>query len=198
MKIIYLLFIFSNLASTLVSAEISRLRASGNFGFGIATVESFGGSRKTYSETPFGGSGSLDYFLNPLIDIGVEHIRSYGNNQTGVGLTGVSFKFYFYNDHPQYFSGIISGETNEVERGKGYYHLRAITPYLGIGGGFAQATIPSVNVLALNEYLSFKAGYDYPIGTFWGFRNEANFAFSLAGSGKTTLINLIFGIYIFL
>lgn len=180
------------------SSEISRLRAAGNFGFGKALISNYNVGTNSYTEVPFGGSGSLEYFLDPLLDIGVEHIRSYGKNQTGVGLTGVSFKFYFLNDHPQYLAGLFSGSTNQLNGGVGYYYLKSITPYFGLGGGFAQATVPSDDVMAFNEYMSVKGGIDYPANSGWGYRCEGNIAFSLAGSGKITLFNLLFGLYFFL
>lgn len=179
-------------------AEISRLRISSNFGFGNSYAQSFGGSGKSYTEAPFGGSGTLEYYLTPFLDVGVEHIRSYGNNQTGFGLTGASFKYYFYNDHPQFIAGLFSGDSNELSNSSGYFRIKAWSPYVGIGGGFGQATIPSNNVMALNEYISFKGGIDYPNGNSWGFRSESNIAIGLAGSGKITLVNLIFGVYLFL
>jgi hypothetical protein len=177
-------------------AIAGNLRFGGAGGYGEAAVTS---STDSKVSSPMGFSFSFDYALDSRRVIGAEHIRSLNPSvmDTGVGLTGLFAKWYFWTPMPQDLSLIEKSEFNSG------FVQKAISPFVGFGLGMAQGTLLSSDTTqpgasAVGAYLSLKLGAEYPVWKQFGSRAEFNYATTIIGSGSIQLMNFIVGLYMHL
>ena len=168
------------------------VRISGLAGYGqtqITSAESGGGSA---TESPLAFGFALDtrwrepyYFL-------AEHMRSYGNGSTSVGLTGVGIKYYPWL-HPSHYRPVF-GEAIP----KSTFSAHGYMYYFGASTGFAQASVPgsasAASSIAVSFYLSGKAGVDVPLDMSWSLKAELGYALSFFGSGSVNQLRATAGV----
>lgn len=182
-----LLFIF--LFHSKSFADISRLRAVGLGGLGQALITAKNGENSF--ESPLGFSANIDYMMNSRFDLGAEHMRSFSSNGSTVGFTGLTFKYFFWFNHPQ----ILQGSPKNIE--DPVIQIKAWSPYFGASMGVAQGSLLDTKINAVGIYANLKGGLDYPISNAWGMRLEGNVGFSF-GTGTIQIMNGLVGLYTYL
>jgi hypothetical protein len=182
-----------SLSSGLANADVSRLRVAGLSGF--AKSEILGAlTNQSNAQGPMGISAHVDYLLSGQWSIGAEHLRTVSaRNGTAVGLTGLSIKNYFWFSHP-----MAPNDESHITDAQVILTMRALTPYVGMGVGIAQASVLDKNIGALNGFIDVKGGVELPMGQYWGLRSEGNLALSAMGSGSIQFFSLLLGAYVYL
>lgn len=163
-------------------------------GVGEAVSHSAGTNKEVRSEKPGAIAFAVDQNLYGAFYLFAEHLRSFGATGSSIGLTGIGFKYFPWLTPTQ--NRLINPNFTTTQ-----ISSRGYLPFVGLGTGFAQASIMGDGVntadnLAVTGYLSMKAGCEYAIGDKWGLTTEWNFATSVVGSGSIQAVNLIFGAYV--
>lgn len=190
-KTLAIFLLFSSLGFSLES----NLRVGGMLGLGKFNVSV---QEIQKSEEPYSLSFFMDYSYSARMAIGVEHFRSatLAPINSRVGMSGVSFKYYFLNPHPQ-----ILDEAKEIK--KSFLIQKNYTPYYGFGIGYGQSSLfkrteTDVDASTTGAYGTLRLGIERPWVSTWGLRSELNFGQTLMGSGTVSFYQLVVGMYCFL
>lgn len=166
----------------------SRVRIAGQGGLGQALITS--SSNLHTMESPLGFALAVDYLMSSQLSFGAEHIRSFGQSGSAVGLTGLSVKWYFWLPHP-----LPLLEKNEAK--VPLLQIEGWIPYVGGMLGVGQASVLDSTINTLGLALGLKGGLEYPIFGNWGLRTEGNLSVT-SGTGSIVLVNALAGFYLFL
>ena len=174
------------------ATEISRF--SGLAGLGQSSSKSADAAGTVRIEGPLGFGFYIDYSWKDSYFLFAEHMRSMSGSATSVGLSGLGLKYYPWLS-PQKFK---VSNIEKIESTALYYSGYAF--YFGGSLGFAQASVLATSTkesaLAAGIYINGKAGADFPMSQNWGFREEFNSSFLIAGSGNVQYFNLLIGTFI--
>ncbi len=140
---------------------------------------------KSANEGPLVLSVVVDFDLTSRMSLGVEHSRSLALSPMGtsIALTGLVARWY-----------LVTPVINPIRLNETFQTIRitqqGISPYLGAGIGFGQASVlgseDKDNVVSLNVMLAPRIGFDYPLTGGLGLRAEAVVGFSIFGTGTTS------------
>jgi len=174
-----------------VFAKSIKVAALAGYGSATAAVKTV-----TLSESPMSMGIFIDYPIDERRYLGAEHIRSINLSplSSGVSLTGITGKWYFYRPAPQSFADDIGARVT--------IHEYAISPYGGAAFGFAQSSLFSqtsgANANTVGAYLGLKAGADFPLFRQFGARTEGGFTYNVVGEGKLQVLHFQLGFYVHL
>ncbi|MEY4616891.1 MAG: hypothetical protein RJB66_1851 [Pseudomonadota bacterium] len=171
-------------------AEVSRIRASASAGFGQAQVKDQN-YKSADLQGPISNTFTVDYSANGESEWGVEHKRTWSaRSGTAVGLTGLTYKNFFWHSRPQ----IESVPFPRLPRGQ--WDIHAISPYIGASAGIGQASIIDKKMNAIGFYLGVTGGLDWYSQRNWGLRMEASGSATLGGQGRIDTVSAGLGIYL--
>lgn len=183
---LYVLFFFST-----TSFAANQSRVIGHFGLGQSSTTSASGS-SVYTEAPMAFGFSFDYSFRDPYYISAEHLRTFGDGGTSVGLTGVGVKYY------PWLSPRFQHTGNLLTNDKAKMSIKGNSYYFGGAAGMAQASVPPKGnytaAVAVGIYVDAKAGIEMGISQNWTGIGEFDFATTLFGSGAIQYYNLTFGL----
>lgn len=178
------------LLSKPVSAEISRIRASASAGFGQALVKDEN-YKNSDLQGPISNTFTVDYSVDAETEWGVEHKRTWSaRSGTAVGLTGITYKNFFWHSRPQ----IESLPNNLLPRGQ--WDIHALSPYIGASAGIGQASIIDKKMNAIGFYVGVTGGFDWYFARTWGLRFEGSGSSTISGQGRIDCVSAGMGIYL--
>jgi hypothetical protein len=183
------LFLFICLFSVASHAEVSRIRASASAGFGQAQVKDET-LKKSDLQGPVSNTFTVDYSENGQSEWGVEHKRTWSSRSgTAVGLTGITYKNFFWHSRPQ----IESVPLPRLPRGQ--WDIHALSPYIGASAGIGQASIVDRKMNAVGFYLGVTGGLDWYFSRTWGIRMEGSGSSTISGQGRIDTVSAGLGVY---
>ena len=176
--------------SALGGAADSRSRFSGQIGVGTASSTSADGKSNT-SEGPLGYGFMLDYALKTQYFLFGEHMRSFGEGASSIGLSGLGIKYY------PWLSPLDAQGMYADFAGKSLLGVTGNCYYFAAVSGLSQASVPSAGkipaTVAVAPYIGLKSGYESSLSRDWSLKAELTIAFSVGGSGTVQYTNLAFG-----
>ena len=182
---------------THTQAQASSLRTGGMLGLGDSVVNT--SENLVRSESPLSYSFFLEYSFDSRLALAAEHVRSLSlsPSSTGISMTGLHGKYYFYTPHPQNLKPQLGSRSsiNLIQKN--------ISPFVGLGMGFSQSSVlPRTDAesaaVSAGMYLKASFGVEYPLWSKWGLRSEVSYGTSIVGTGQIQMLNWLWGIYAYL
>ncbi len=175
-------------ATSFATENISRIAITG--GSGQAVSDSADGL-SSYTEAPMALGAFVDHAWKESYFLFVEHMRSFGDGASSMGLTGGGAKYYPWLN-PLHAHSPIQGQPAGSS-----ISIHGYSTYFGGSVGMAQSSVPAIGripaTVAVGFYLAGKAGVETVLTGNWGIFGEANIAVTVAGSGSVQYFNLVGG-----
>lgn len=193
----YLLILFIFILSIQSGARASSLRTGGMAGVGDSVVNTDENLVRT--EGPISYSFFLEYSFDSRLTLAAEHVRSLDLSpvSTGISMTGLHGKYYFYTPHPQNLKPQLGlrSTVNVIQK--------SWSPYVGTGIGFSQSSVlprtdEETAAASAGLYIKASFGVEYPLWGKWGLRSELSYGTSVVGTGQVQMLNWLWGIYAYL
>lgn len=184
------IFIFAIMFGGVAEAADFRLDLSSGLGFSL--VQSRG---EEQSESPGSFGASVEFPYRSRLSIGLEHVRTLAlrTASTGVSLSGVSHRWYFWNPAPH---GLLNRNVSGT-----YILEKTISPFFGQGLGFMQSSLlPGEGGVIANSvglYVKASGGLDFPLWDNWGISSEMSVSRTIAGYGSILMLTATIGGFFF-